>query len=71
MKGEQDLDMPTKRTGARSLSRGTLLIAAESVAAGGRLAAAKGKRSQADVGYQDQPHNLERCEICTPFLPPD
>jgi hypothetical protein len=41
--------MPTKRTGARPLSRRTLLIAAVSVAAGGRVAAAKGKRSQADI----------------------
>ena len=33
--------------------------------------AAKPKRSQADVAYQDFPHGLERCETCAPFLPPD
>jgi hypothetical protein len=63
--------MPTKRTDARALPRRTLLIAAAYVAGGGRIAAAKGKRSQADVAYQDHPHGVERCEICAPFLPPD
>ena len=63
--------IPTVLTDARSLSRRTLLIAAVSVAAGGRMAAAKGKRSQADVAYQDHPRGVERCEICAPFLPPD
>ena len=33
--------------------------------------AAKPKKSQADVAYQDFPHGIERCEICAPFLPPD
>jgi hypothetical protein len=33
--------------------------------------AAKPKRSQADVAYQDFPHGVERCEVCAPFLPPD
>jgi hypothetical protein len=33
--------------------------------------AAKPKKSQADVAYQDFPHGVERCEICAPFLPPD
>jgi hypothetical protein len=33
--------------------------------------AAKAKKSQADVAYQDFPHGIERCEICAPFLPPD
>jgi hypothetical protein len=33
--------------------------------------AAKAKRSQADVAYQNFPHGVERCEICAPFLPPD
>jgi hypothetical protein len=47
------------------------LIAAAAVAGGGPVAAAKGKRSQADVAYQDHPHGVERCEICAPFLPPD
>jgi hypothetical protein len=34
-------------------------------------AAAKPKKSQADVAYQNFPHGVERCEICAPFLPPD
>ena len=63
--------MPTKRMDVRPLSRRALLIAAVSVAGGGRIAAAKGKRSQAEVAYQDQPRGAERCEICAPFLPPD
>jgi hypothetical protein len=58
-------------TDARSLSRRTLLIAAVSVAGGGPVAVAAGKRSQSDVAYQDHPHGAERCEICAPFLPPD
>ena len=33
--------------------------------------AAKPKKSQADVAYQDFPRGIERCEICAPFLPPD
>ena len=33
--------------------------------------AAKPKKSQADVAYQNFPHGVERCEICAPFLPPD
>jgi hypothetical protein len=37
----------------------------------GNAFAAKPKRSQADVAYQDFPHGVERCEICAPFLPPD
>jgi hypothetical protein len=62
--------MPTKRTDARPLSRRTLLIGAATIAGGGRVLAA-GKRSQAEVAYQDHPHGVERCEICAPFLPPD
>jgi len=58
-------------SGVRPLSRRTLLIAAASAAGAGRVAVAKGKRSQADVAYQDHPHGVERCEICAPFLPPD
>jgi len=58
-------------SGVQPLSRRTLLIAAASVAGAGRVAVAKGKRSQADVAYQDHPHGVERCEICAPFLPPD
>ena len=63
--------MLKQRSDARPLSRRTLLIAAVSVVGGGRIAAAKGKRSQVDVDYQDHPHGVERCEICAPFLPPD
>ena len=59
------------RLRASPLSRRTLLIAAAFIAGGGRVAAAKGKRSQVDVAYQDHPHGVERCEICAPFLPPD
>jgi hypothetical protein len=56
----------------RSLLRGAAWAAAGVAVAGnaGR-ALAKGKRSKADVEYQDTPHGVERCEICAPFLPPD
>ncbi len=63
--------MATKRTDARPLSRRTLLIAAAYVAGGGRVFAARAKRSQAEVAYQDHPNGVERCEISAPFLPPD
>jgi hypothetical protein len=33
--------------------------------------AAKPKRSQADVNYQDHPHGAERCDNCAPFVAPD
>jgi hypothetical protein len=61
------------KVGSRTslLSRRTLLIAAAVVAGGRPVGAATGKRSQADVAYQDHPHGVERCEICAPFLPPD
>lgn len=58
-------------------SRRDLLQGAAGAVAGAALAAtagaafAKGKRSKADVEYQDTPHGIERCEICAPFLPPD
>ena len=58
------------RLRALPLSRRTLLTAAACVAGAGRAAAA-GKRSQAEVAYQDHPHGSERCEICAPYLPPD
>jgi hypothetical protein len=41
------------------------------IAANASRALAKGKRSKADVEYQEFPHGVERCEICAPFLPPD
>ncbi len=65
------MDKPTKRTGARPLSGRTLLIAAATIAGAGRVAVAAGKRSQAEVAYQDHPNGVERCKICAPFLPPD
>jgi hypothetical protein len=56
----------------RGLLRGAACAAAGvAVAGSARRAFAKGKRSKADVEYQDSPHGLERCEICAPFLPPD
>jgi hypothetical protein len=39
--------------------------------AAGTAVAAKPKKSQANVAYQNFPHGIERCEICAPFLPPD
>jgi hypothetical protein len=60
------------------LSRRDLLQGVACAATGATVAAtaaaafaAKGKRSKADVEYQDTPHGIERCEICAPFLPPD
>ena len=60
------------------VSRRNLLQAVACAAAGvagaataDSAVAAKGKRSKADVEYQDTPHGIERCEICAPFLPPD
>ncbi len=59
-------------TARRDVLRGVACAAAGAVlAATGGAAFAKGKRSKADVEYQDTPHGIERCEICAPFLPPD
>ncbi len=33
--------------------------------------AAKKKKSQADVAYQDTPHGNEKCSNCEPFIPPN
>jgi hypothetical protein len=56
----------------RDLLRGVARAAAgAAVAATAGTAFARGKRSKADVEYQDTPHGIERCEICAPFLPPD
>jgi hypothetical protein len=63
--------MSSMRTALLPLSRRTLLIAAASIAAGGRVVASPGGRSKAEVAYQDHPNGVERCEICAPFLPPD
>ena len=61
---------------AKTSRRHLLRSAARAVAGAAVVAAtgdayAKGKRSKADVEYQDTPHGVERCEICAPFLPPD
>ena len=59
-------------TSRRDLLQGVACTAAAAAfAATGGEALAKGKRSKADVEYQDTPHGIERCEICAPFLPPD
>jgi hypothetical protein len=60
------------RVSRRGLLRGAVRAAAGVGVAGAAVpAAAKGKRSKADVEYRDTPHGVERCEICAPFLPPD
>ena len=63
----------TIRLYSAPLSRRSLLWGAVCVAVAADVddALAKGKRSKADVEYQDFPHGVERCEICAPFLPPD
>jgi hypothetical protein len=33
--------------------------------------AAKKKKAQADVAYQDTPHGKEKCDNCEPFIPPN
>ena len=53
------------------LRAGACVAAGVAVAGNAGRALAKGKRSKADVEYQDFPHGVERCEICAPFLPPD
>jgi hypothetical protein len=76
--GEENLDMARVRLYCGERSRRSLLrdfaYAAASVAlvsAADKSFAAKPKKSQADVAYQNFPHGVERCEICAPFLPPD
>jgi hypothetical protein len=54
----------------RNVLRGVACAAAVA-ATGERALAAKPKRSQADVAYQDHPHGDERCDNCEPFIPPD
>jgi hypothetical protein len=69
--------MEIMRLYSAEASRRDLLKSVAFVTAGVACAAtagaafAKGKRSKADVAYQDTPHGIERCEICAPFLPPD
>jgi hypothetical protein len=71
-------DMAKVQLYSAEMSRRNLLehstraaIAITVASAVGNAVAAKPKRSQADVAYQDFPHGIERCEICAPFLPPD
>jgi hypothetical protein len=59
----------SRRDLLRSVAMATAGAALVATARG--AAFAKGKRSKADVAYQDTPHGIERCEICAPFLPPD
>ncbi len=68
--------MKTRLNSAKISRRGLLragacAAAGVAVAGNARRALARGKRSKADVEYQDFPHGVERCEICAPFLPPD
>ena len=46
-------------------------VGAALASAAGNAFAAKPKKSQAEVAYQEFPHGAERCETCAPFLPPD
>ena len=57
----------------RDLLQGAALLAAAGVASRSvdDALAARGKKSRADVAYQDTPKGVERCEICTVFPPPD
>jgi hypothetical protein len=57
----------------RGLLQGVACAAAGVAVAGtpGRALAAKKKKSQADVAYQDTPHGNERCDNCEPFIPPN
>ena len=62
----------TAKMSRRDLLRGVAGAATGvGVATTAGTAFAKGKRSKADVEYQDTPRGIERCEICAPFLPPD
>lgn len=70
--------MSTVRLYSAEVSRRKLLQGVACAAAGVAVVsaadsafAAKPKKSQADVAYQNFPHGVERCEICAPFLPPD
>lgn len=82
MRQASDIDFParsprTTRLIGACVSRRSVLRALAGAAGGlagaadPNFALAKGKRSKADVEYQDFPHGVERCEICAPFLPPD
>ncbi len=55
----------------RGLLHGVACAAAGVAVAGasGRAFAAKKKKSQADVAYQDTPHGNEKCSNSEPFIP--
>ena len=57
----------------RGLLHGAACAAAGVAIAGasGRAFAAKKKKAQADVAYQDTPHGNEKCSNCEPFIPPN
>ena len=67
--------MAKVRIYSAEMSRRAVLgaVAAVGVAAATaeRAFAAKPKRSQADVNYQDHPHGDERCDTCAPYVAPD
>jgi hypothetical protein len=72
---EEKYEMAKVRLYSADISRRNVLRgvagAAVVAATGERAFAAKPKRAQADVAYQDHPHGDERCENCEPFLPPN
>ncbi len=59
----------SRRNLLQDFARAAVGVAVASAA--DRAFAAKPKKSQADVAYQNFPNGVERCEICAPFLPPD
>ena len=59
----------SRRNLLQDFARAAVGVAVATVA--DRAFAAKPKKSQADVAYQNFPNGVERCEICAPFLPPD
>jgi hypothetical protein len=70
--------MAKVRLYSADVSRRNLLQGAACAAAGvaaiattNSAFAAKPKRTQADVAYQDHPKGDERCDNCEPFIPPD
>jgi hypothetical protein len=52
------------------LQTGACAAAGVALVASAGVAAAKAKRSQADVAYVDHPKGGERCDNCEPFIPP-
>ena len=57
----------------RGVLQGVAFAAASAAVVSGTNCAyaAKKKKSQADVAYQDTPHGGERCDNCEPFVAPD